>query len=154
MSIVELRAKEMGLSIPEPPKPVAAYVPGVKAGGFIYTSGQLPSVNGEIKYKGKVETDISLEEAYEAAKICALNCVGVLKSMLGDLDKVEQIVKIVGFVNSAPDFIMQPKVVNGASELIGALFGEQGQHARCAVGVNALPLDVVCEIEMIVKVKD
>jgi enamine deaminase RidA (YjgF/YER057c/UK114 family) len=153
MSIVELKAKEMGLSIPEPPKPVAAYVPGVKTGEFIYTSGQLPIVNGDIKYKGKVEADISIEEAYEAAKICALNCLGVIKSMVGDLDKIEQVVKVVGFVNSSPEFTMQPKVVNGASELIGALLGERGLHARSAVGVNSLPLDVVCEVEMIVKIK-
>lgn len=144
----------MGYCIPEPPKPLAAYVPGVKAGGFIYTSGQLPSVNGEIKHRGKAGIDLSLEEAYEAAKICALNCLGVIKNMLGDLDKVEQVVKIVGYVNSTPDFVMQPRVINGASELIGALFGEKGQHARSAVGASSLPLDVVCEVEMIVKVKD
>lgn len=154
MSKIELKAKEMGLSIPEPPKPVAAYVPGVKAGEFIYTSGQIPIVNGEIKYKGKVGIDISVEEAYEAAKQCALNCLGVVKSMIGDLDKIEQVVKVVGFVNGTADFTMQPKVVNGASELLGALFAEKGQHARSAVGVNSLPLDVVCEVEMIVKVKD
>ncbi|PKM86629.1 MAG: hypothetical protein CVU87_11580 [Firmicutes bacterium HGW-Firmicutes-12] len=154
MSIVEQKAKEMGISIPKPPSPVAAYVPGVKVGEFIYTSGQLPIVDGEIKYKGKVDTGISLEEAYEAAKICALNCLGVVKSMVGDLDKIEQVVKLVGFVNSSPEFTMQPKVINGASELIVMLLGDKGLHARSAVGVNSLPLDAVCEVEMIVKLKE
>ena len=153
MSDIEKRLKEMGLSIPEAPAPVAAYVPGVRADDYIYTSGQIPLVNGEVKYKGKAGLDLPLEKAQEAAKICALNCLGVVKSFVGDLEKVEQIVKGVGFVNSAPDFTAQPQVVNGASELLGELFGKKGAHARSAVGVGSLPLDSACEIEMIVKVK-
>jgi enamine deaminase RidA (YjgF/YER057c/UK114 family) len=153
MSEIEKKLKEMGLSIPEAPAPVAAYVPGVKVGDYIYTSGQIPLVNGVVKYQGKAGLDLSLEKAKEAAKICALNCLGVVKSLVGDLEKVEQIVKVVGFVNSAPDFTAQPQVVNGASELLGELFGKKGAHARSAVGVGSLPLDSVCEIEMIVKVK-
>lgn len=153
MSDLEKRLKELGLSIPEAPKPVAAYVPGVKIGDFIYTSGQIPLVNGEVKYKGKVGLDVSADQAYEAAKICALNCLGVVKSLIGDLDQIEQIVKVVGFVNSAPDFTAQPQVVNGASELLGKLFGDKGAHARSAVGVNSLPLDSTCEVEIVVKLK-
>lgn len=154
MSNVEKKVQEMGLSIPEAPKPVAAYIPGIKVGEFIYTSGQIPIVNGELKYKGKVGAEVTIEEAYEAAKVCALNCLGVVKSLIGDLDKIEQIVKVVGFVNSADGFNMQPKVINGASEFFGEVFGEKGAHARSAVGVNELPLDATCEVEIIVKVKE
>lgn len=153
MSDLEKKLKELGLSIPEAPMPVAAYVPGVKIGDFIYTSGQIPLVNGEVKYKGKVGLDVSADKAYEAAKICALNCLGVVKSLIDDLDQIEQIVKVVGFVNSAPDFTSQPQVVNGASELFGKLFGDKGAHARSAVGVNSLPLDSTCEVEIVVKLK-
>lgn len=149
----EAKLKEMGLELPEAPKPVAAYVPAVKVGEYVYTSGQIPFVNGELKYKGKVGGGVSESEAYEAAKVCALNCLSVIKAQIGSLDNIEKIVKVVGFVNSAPGFNMQPKVVNGASELIGQIFGEAGQHARSAVGVNELPMDATVEVEMIVKVK-
>ncbi|MFZ5753178.1 MAG: RidA family protein [Bacillota bacterium] len=152
--MVEKKLAEMGLSIPEAPKPVAAYVPAVKTGEYIYTSGQIPLVNGELKFKGKVGAEMTLEQGYEAAKVCALNCLSVIKGLIGDLDKIEQVVKVVGFVNSAPGFNMQPKVVNGASELLGAVMGEKGFHARSAVGVNELPLDATVEVEMIVKVKE
>ena len=154
MSIVEKKLAELGLSIPEAPKPVAAYVPAIKTGEYIYTSGQIPLVSGELKYKGKVGAEITLEQGYEAAKVCALNCLSVIKGLIGDLDKIEQVVKVVGFVNSAPGFNMQPKVVNGASELLGAVLGEKGFHARSAVGVNELPLDATVEVEMVVKVKE
>ncbi|MBZ4654457.1 MAG: endoribonuclease family protein [Peptococcaceae bacterium] len=154
MSMVEKKLAEMGLSIPEAPKPVAAYVPAVKTGEYIYTSGQIPLVNGELKFKGKIGAEMTLEQGYEAAKVCALNCLSVIKGLIGDLDKIEQVVKVVGFVNSAPGFNMQPKVINGASELLGAVLGEKGFHARSAVGVNELPLDATVEVEMIVKVKE
>ncbi len=153
MSKIEKKASEMGLSIPQAPSPVAAYVPGVLTGDVIYTAGQIPLVGGELKYKGKLGAEMSIEEGYEAAKACALNCLGVVKGLVGDLDKVEQIIKVVVFVNSAPGFNMQPKVANGASELFAELFGEKGAHARSAVGVNELPLDSTCEVELIVKVK-
>jgi len=149
----EAKLKEMGLELPEAPKPVAAYVPAVKVGDYVYTSGQIPFVNGELKYKGKVGGGVSEAEAYEAAKICALNCLSVVKAQIGTLDNIEKIVKLTGFVSSAPGFNMQPKVVNGASELIGQIFGDAGQHARSAVGVNELPLDSTVEVEMIVKTK-
>lgn len=154
MSHVEAKLKELGLEVPEAPKPVAAYVPGVRSGDYIYTSGQIPLVKGELKFTGKVGADKTPEEGYEAAKVCALNCLGVIKSLIGDLDKIEQVVKVVGFVNSASGFNMQPKVINGASELFGVVFGEKGAHARSAVGVNELPLDATCEVEVIVKVRD
>lgn len=153
MSIVEEKAQAIGLCIPEAPKPVAAYVPGVQTGALVYTSGQLPVINGELVYKGKIGAALTGDDGYEAARVCALNCLGVIKSLIGDLDQVEQVIKVVGFVNSAPGFTMQPKVINGASELLGELFGEKGRHARSAVGVNELPLDAACEVEMIVKVK-
>lgn len=150
---IETKLQEMGLELPAAPKPVAAYVPAVKAGEYVYTSGQIPFLNGELKVKGKVGKDVTEDQAYDAAKLCALNCLSVIKAQIGNLDKIEQVVKVVGFVNSADGFNMQPKVINGASELLGTLFGEKGQHARSAVGVNELPLDAACEVEMIVKVK-
>ncbi|MDK2901147.1 MAG: hypothetical protein PWR14_51 [Thermosediminibacterales bacterium] len=150
----EKKIKEMGINIPEAPKPVAAYVSAVKIDNYIYTAGQIPFVDGELKYKGKLGKDLSIEEGYEAAKICAINCLGAIKSLIGSLDNIERVVKVTGFVNSAGGFNQQPKVVNGASEFLGQVFGETGSHARSAVGVNELPMDAAVEIEMIVKVKD
>jgi len=152
MSRIEEKLKEMGIVIPEAAKPVAAYVPGVLENGYVYTSGQLPGVSGVVR-KGKLGDNLTVEEGYEAAKICAINCLAVVKSLVGDLDKVERIVKVVGFVNSTPDCESQPKVINGASELLGKIFDEAGAHARSAVGVASLPLGACCEVEMIVKVK-
>jgi enamine deaminase RidA (YjgF/YER057c/UK114 family) len=149
----EDRLKELGLTVPEVAKPVAAYVPAVRCGDLIYTSGQIPLVKGEVKYKGKLGQELSIEDGYEAAKVCALNCLAAVKGVAGSLDNVEKIVKIVGFVNSAAGFTDQPKVVNGASELVGKVFGSAGEHARSAVGVAELPLGVAVEVEMIVKVK-
>lgn len=152
MSRIEEKLKEMGIVIPEAAKPVAAYVPGVLENGYVYTSGQLPSESGVVR-KGKLGDTLTVEEGYEAAKICAINCLAVVKSLVGDLDKVERIVKVVGFVNSTPDCESQPKVINGASELLGKIFDEAGAHARSAVGVASLPLGACCEVEMIVKIK-
>ena len=153
MSQVEKKLEEMGLKIPSVARPVAAYVPGVKDGNIIYTSGQIPSVEGKPAYLGHVGAECSPEDAYEAAKICALNALAVVKDLAGDLDKVEQILKVTGFVSSAPGFNGQPGVINGASELLAKAFGEKGAHARSAVGVSELPLNVPCEVEMIVKIK-
>jgi enamine deaminase RidA (YjgF/YER057c/UK114 family) len=148
---VESKLKEFGVVLPVAPKPVAAYVPAVKIDGYVYTAGQIPFVDGQLKFKGKLGKELDETQGYEAAKICALNCLSVIKSQIGDLDKIEQVVKVTGFVSSAPGFNGQPKVINGASELLGQLFGEKGAHARSAVGVNELPLDAACEVEMIVK---
>lgn len=149
----EDKLKELGLTVPDVAKPVAAYVPAVRCGDHVYTSGQIPLVKGEVKYKGKLGQELTVEDGYEAAKICALNCLAAVKSVAGSLDNVEKIIKIVGFVNSAAGFTDQPKVVNGASELVGKVFGAAGEHARSAVGVSELPLGVAVEVEMIVKVK-
>lgn len=149
----ELKLKELGIELPQAPKPVAAYVPAVQAGGFVYTSGQITMVQGELKYKGKLGKDLAVEEGYRAARICALNALSAIRDVVGSLDNIEQIVKVVGFVNSAEGFTEQPKVINGASDLLKEIFGAAGQHARSAVGVNELPLDTAVEVEMIVKVK-
>ena len=151
--MIEEKIKELGFEVPEAPKPLAAYVPALIVSDFVFTAGQIPSIKGELKFKGKVGKDIPEEAGRKAAEICALNCLGAVKGVIGDLDKIEQIVKLTAFVNSADGFTAQPKVANGASELIGKIFGEKGRHARSAVGVNELPIDAAVEIEMIVKLK-
>lgn len=152
--MIEEKLKEMGIEIPEPPKPLAAYIPGIKVGNFVYTSGQLPFNAGKLIYEGKVGKNVSLEEGQKCAGQSAINCLGVIKSVCGNLDNVEQIVKLVVFVNSTEDFTSQPAVANGASELMVKVFGEAGKHARSAVGVSQLPMNAPVEIEMIVKLKD
>lgn len=151
MSKVEERLAAAGIVIPEVPVPLAAYVPGVVSGNMVHTSGQLPMANGALAFKGKLGQTASVEDGYAAAKQCAINCLGVVKALIGDLDRVKRVVKVVGFVNSAPDFEAQPKVINGASELLQAAFGENGAHARSAVGVAALPLGAMCEVEIVVE---
>lgn len=151
MSKVEERLAAAGIVIPEVPVPLAAYVPGVVSGNLVHTSGQLPMANGALAYKGKLGQTASVEDGYAAAKQCAINCLGVVKALIGDLDRVKRVVKVVGFVNSTPDFEAQPKVINGASELLQAAFGESGAHARSAVGVAALPLGAMCEVEIVVE---
>lgn len=151
---IEEKIKAMGLEIPEVPKPVAAYLPGVVSGKYIFTAGQLPVENGQLIYKGKLGADFSAEEGYKAAQICLLNCLGVVKSLVGDLDKIKRIVKINGFVNCVPDFTEQPQVINGASELCVKILDQAGQHARAAVGSISLPLGAAVEVEMIVELKE
>lgn len=150
---VETKLRELGVELPEPPTPLGAYVPAVVVPPFIFVSGEKASVAGVLKYRGKVGRDLSLEEGYKAARICAINCLACLKSVVNDLDDVERIVKVVGYVNSAPGFNQQPKVVNGASELFLKVFGERGQHARVAVGVNELPDDSPVEVSITAKLK-
>lgn len=149
----EEKLKSMGFSLPQTPKPVAAYIPAVQVDKLIFTSGQLPIVKGELKFKGKIGKEITIEQGYEAARICALNALSAIKSVVGDLDRIEKIVKVVGFVASAEGFVEQPAVVNGASEFLKELFGEKGVHARSAVGMAELPLGASVELEMIVEVK-
>lgn len=141
------------IKLPPAPRPVAAYVPGVLIDGWLYISGQLPFVAGELQYKGKVGLDITAEQGFEAARICALNCLAVAADLAGSIDHIERVVKVTGFVNSAQGFTGQPTVINGASELIGNLFGSAGAHARAAVGVNELPLNAPVEIEMVLKIR-
>lgn len=149
MSRIEARLAERGLEVPEVAKPVAAYVPAVTAGSTVYTSGQLPFVNGVLPVTGKVGAEVSAEDAHALARTAVLNALAAVKSLVGDLDRVTRIVKITGFVASDPAFTGQPGVMNGASELIGEVFGDAGIHARSAVGVAVLPLDSPVEIELI-----
>lgn len=151
MTHPEERLAELGLAVPEVAKPVAAYVPAVRSGNFVFTSGQLPMRSGELMQTGKVGDDVSPEEAVECAQQCALNAIAAVKAELGDLGKVKRIVKVVAFVASTPDFTGQPQVANGASELFGSVFADAGTHARSAVGVPVLPLDAPVEVELVVE---
>jgi len=153
MTTPEERVKELGLSIPEVPKPVAVYVPAVRTGQYIYTSGQLPMRDGTLMTTGKVGGEVSVEEGTACAQRCALNAIAAVKSVIGDLENVVRVVKVVVFVASTPDFTGQPGVANGASELIGTAFGDAGEHARSAVGVAVLPLDAPVEVELVVEVR-
>jgi len=148
----EERLAELGLAVPEVAAPVAAYVPAVRTGSYVYTSGQLPWRDGELIRTGKVGSEVSPEEANECARQCALNALAAVRSQVGDLSAITRVVKVVGFVASAPGFTAQPKVVDGASELLGQAFGDVGQHARSAIGVAVLPLDAPVEVELIVEV--
>lgn len=150
---IENRIKELDIELPVAPAPAGSYVPAVTAGNMVFVSGQLPSINGEVKYLGKVGKDLTLEEATQGAKLCIINALAVLKTHLGSLEKIEQIVRVGGFVNSSDGFTMQPKVINGASDFLVEVFGEKGKHARAAVGVNELPLNAAVEVEMTVLLK-
>ena len=152
MSIKE-KLSELGLSLPTAAVPVASYVPAVKSGNLVFTAGQLPVVDGKLVKEGKVGSDITAEDAKELAQICALNALSAI-SLVADLDQVERVVRVGGFVNCAPGFTAIPGVVNGASELLIKVFGEvNGKHARTAVGVAELPLNAPVEIELIVRIK-
>jgi len=151
--MIEEKIKELGFEVPEVAKPLAAYIPAKQVGNLVMTSGQVPLVKGEILYKGKVGKDLSEEDGIKASQVCALNCLAAIKSVIENLDRVIEVEKLTVFVASAEDFTAQPKVANGASELIGKIFGEAGKHVRSAVGVTALPLNSAVEIEMIVRVE-
>ena len=152
MSNVEERLRQMGLELPEPPTPVAAYVPAMRTGNLVYVSGQIPRVRGEVQFRGHLGSDLTIEDGRAAARLCALNALAAVKKEIGDLDRVSRIVKVTGFVSSAAGFNEQPKVVDGASVFLNELLGEKGRHSRSAVGVNELPLGVAVELEMIVEV--
>ena len=152
MSGVEGRIAALGHELPTVAAPLAAYVPALRSGNLIFTSGQLPTRNGELAYTGIVGRDVTPEDAKLAAEICALNAIAAVKSVVGNLDNVRRVVKIVGFVASDPSFTAQPGVINGASELLLAVFGDAGKHARSAVGVAALPINAPVEVELIVEV--
>ncbi|HEV2889080.1 MAG TPA: RidA family protein [Frankiaceae bacterium] len=151
MSRVADRLAELGLALPDVVPPVAAYVPAVRNGSLVWTSGQLPMVGGQLPATGLVGSDVSAEDAKGLARTCALNALAAVGSV-ADLDSVVRVVKVVGFVASADGFYGQPGVVNGASELLGEVFGEAGRHARSAVGVAVLPLDAPVEVEIVVEV--
>jgi enamine deaminase RidA (YjgF/YER057c/UK114 family) len=151
MSKIESRLAELGHPLPELAKPVAAYVPAVVSGNLVFTSGQLPFIEGKLPETGKLGASVSPDDAKNYARQAVLNALAAVKSAIGDLDRVKRVVKLVGFVASTPDFSGQPGVINGASEFLGEVFGEAGQHARSAVGVPVLPLDSPVELELIVE---
>ena len=154
MHLFDENIKNLGLNIPDLPKALANYVPFKIIGKTIYISGQAPVHNGELIYKGKVGSDISIEEGIEAAKLCVINIIAALKTGLeGDWDKLDSFVKLTGFVNCQDNFTDQPKIINGASDMLVEIFGDQGRHARVAVGSNALPLGIAVEIDAIVQIK-
>src|SRR3954452_9765249 len=152
MSTPEERLAELGLAVPEVAKPVAAYVPAVRSGNYVFTSGQLPMREGQRITTGKVGGEVAAEEAIECARQCAFNALAAVRAEVGELSAVKRIVKVVAFVASTPDFTGQPGIANGASELLGEVFGDRGQHARSAVGVPVLPLDAPVEVELIVEI--
>jgi enamine deaminase RidA (YjgF/YER057c/UK114 family) len=151
-STPEQRLAELGLTVPEVPKPVASYVPAVRSGSHVFTSGQLPMRDGQLVITGKVGAEVTPEEALECARQCALNALAAVRAEIGELSAVKRVVKVVVFVASTPDFTGQPTVANGASELFGEVFGDVGRHARSAVGVPVLPLDAPVEVELVVEV--
>jgi enamine deaminase RidA (YjgF/YER057c/UK114 family) len=148
----ERRLAELGLTLPAVPAPAGAYLPAVRSGDLVWTAGHIPLVNGEVAATGKVGADVTAPRAQELARICALNALAAVRAEVGDLSLVRRVVKVVGYVASAPDFTDQPGVVNGASELLGEVFGDAGRHARSAVGVAVLPKDVPVEVELVVEV--
>ncbi|MCW2781199.1 MAG: RidA family protein [Marmoricola sp.] len=152
MSTPEERLAALGLSVPEVAKPLASYLPAVRSGNYIYTSGQLPMKDGQLMQAGKVGGEVTPEEAVNCARQCALNAIAAVRAEIGELSQVKRIVKVVAFIASTPDFTGQPAVANGVSELLGEVFGEAGRHARSAVGVTVLPLDAPVEVELIVEV--
>jgi enamine deaminase RidA (YjgF/YER057c/UK114 family) len=153
VSRIEDRLTELGLTLPAVAAPLAAYVPAVHVSDLVWTSGQLPFVDGTLAATGKVGAEVTPEAATDLARICALNALAAVKAELGDLDDVVRVVKVVGYVASAPSFVGQPGVVNGASSLLGEIFGSAGTHARSAVGVASLPLDAPVEVEIVVQVR-
>ena len=154
MSNVESKLAELGFTLPEVAAPIAAYVPAARTGNLVFTSGQLPTLDGKLLATGKVGSDVDVETAKAAAQRCALNGLAAIKQVIGDLDRIVRIVKVVGFVAVDPSFTNHSAVVNGASELLGACFGDAGLHARSSVGMASLPLDAPVEVELIVEVRD
>ena len=150
---IEERLLEISLVIPDLSPPLAAYIPAKQTGKLVFTAGQLPMVNGELISKGLLGQDVEIDEANKAARICTLNALAAIKGVIGDLDRIKQIVRVVGYVASVPTFTQQPAVVNGASELLLEIFGENGKHARSAVGMAVLPLNASVEIELTVEVE-
>ncbi len=149
MSTLDARLAELGIEIPTSSKPVAAYIPAVASGNLVFTSGQLPMVDGALPLTGKVGAAVSADDAKALARTCVLNGLAAARTAIGSLDRITRVVKVVGFVASDPSFTGQPGVINGASELLGEIFGDSGAHARSAVGVAVLPLDAPVEIEFV-----
>jgi enamine deaminase RidA (YjgF/YER057c/UK114 family) len=150
---IEKKLNQMGLELPDPPVPAANYIGSVRVGDLLFVGGNIGRINGNLKYRGKVGEGVTLEQAYEAARNCALNHLAIIKKAVGDLDRVERMVKVLGYVNVAPGFTDMPKVVNGESDLLVALWGEKGEHTRAAVGVASLSQDSPVETEIIVQIR-
>jgi enamine deaminase RidA (YjgF/YER057c/UK114 family) len=150
---IEAKLKELGYELPNPPTPAANYIGYVRVGNILYIGGNIGRINGVLKYRGKVGDGVSLEQAYEAARNCGLNHLASMKAALGDLDKVERIIKVIGWVNVAPGFTDMPRVVNGESDLLVQVFGESGRHTRAAVGVASLSQDAPVETEVTVQIR-
>ena len=148
------RIAELGLTLPDVAAPAGAYVPALRTGNYVYTSGQLPVVDGKLPATGHIGSDVDLDTGYDLARTAGLNALAAIAGVIGDLDQVVRVVKVTGFVNSADDFTQQPAVINGVSDLYGEIFGDRGQHTRSAVGVNTLPLGTPVEVEVIVEVED
>lgn len=148
----EARLKDLGLQLPPPPQPVATYIPAVRAGDLLFLSGVLPMRDGQLAFSGKLGRELTVEEGMEAAKLCLLNALAIAKQELGSLDRISRVVKVVGHVASAEGFVQQPQVLNGASDLLVAVFGDSGRHARVAVGAAELPRRAPVEIEVILSI--
>jgi enamine deaminase RidA (YjgF/YER057c/UK114 family) len=153
MAVIEKRLEQLGIELEAVPTPVAKYVPAKTVGNLVYTSGNDCRIKGILMYEGKVGSDLTIEQGAAAARQVAINLISVLKDHLGDLDRVKQVVKMLAFVNSAPGFVEQPYVINGASELLEQVFGDKGLHARSAISSNELPFNTPVEIELIVEIE-
>ncbi|MGI0068942.1 MAG: RidA family protein [Nitrosopumilaceae archaeon] len=150
--MIEEKLAALNIILPIPPKPAGSYIPVVKTGNLLFVSGQIPMKNGKVIFQGKVPTNISVEDAQKAAKLCIINALAQIKAELGSLEKISRIVRVSGFVNSSQDFSEQPKVINAASDLLFEIFGENGRHSRIAVGVASLPLNSTVEIDLIAEI--
>ena len=150
--MIEDKLTSLEITLPLPPAPAGSYVPVVVSHNFAFVAGQIPSEGGQVKFKGKVGRDITIEAGRQAARLCTINALAQLKSALGSLDRIRRVIKVSGFVNCDPSFTDQPKVINGASDLLVQIFGDAGKHARAAVGVSSLPLDSAVEVEFIVEI--
>lgn len=152
--MIETRLAELGIKLPIPPKPAGSYIPVITTGNLAFVSGQIPIKDDKVSFTGKVPSERSIEEAQDAAKLCAINILAQLKLELGNLDRITKIVRVSGFVNSTPDFGDQPKIINAASDFLFNVFDEKGKHSRIAVGVSSLPLNATVEIDAIVEFTD
>ena len=150
--VIKEKLDTLGITLPTPPKPAGSYIPVVRTGNLVFVSGQIPIKDGKILYSGKVTKDLSIQDAQKGARLCAINALAQLNSEFGNLEKISKIVRVSGFVNSPPEFTEQPKVINGASDLLFEIFEEKGQHTRVAVGVSSLPLNSAVEIDLIVEI--
>ena len=151
---IETKLEELGITLPEAPAAVAAYQPWIRTGNLIFTSGQLPFRNGQIAYEGKLGAELSQDDGYQAARQCALNAIAQLKAASGNLDKIQKIVRIEGYVHCADGFRGHPQVLNGASDLVAEIFGEKGKHTRLALGINEMPLNAAVQLAMTAEVAD